>query len=186
MKQPIKEVVTIAGDTLRPGDEVTTLYHHQCVGQVFVIEEMNAYPCCASGVIVLVHLKGEPDRKLTGFKKEGYVQLKPEGIDANWFRKVNNFGTEVDSPPLNSTDMATKKIAPKKKTTVKAAPVKKEPAKKSGPKVAAFDSHKAKLIKDYPQLTEDDFYRYDGEDDQSVLSRVAEKLKVNYEDIAPH
>lgn len=170
-KYPVDTATLRNGITLKIGDEVTTNIYPKCVGQVFVIEEMNEYAACDSGVIILAHLKDDPERKLRGFQKEGYVQLKPEGLDANWFEKVPNFGTEVDSPTINSTVMATKSKSPAKKTAKKAAP------KKGASKSSSFEKQKKQLMKDHKFLTEEDFTRYDGEQDESIFARVTEKVK---------
>lgn len=81
----ITEVMTRDGEVLKMGDEVTTDWHEKCVGQTFVICEMNAWSTCESGVLVVAHLKGDPSRRIEGFKKEG-IDLGPSGIDANHYR----------------------------------------------------------------------------------------------------
>jgi len=75
------------GTELNIGDEVETNYHHTCEGRIFVVCEINPWPQCESGAMVVVHLQGHPDRKILGFKKEG-LDLGPDGIDANWFKKI--------------------------------------------------------------------------------------------------
>jgi hypothetical protein len=60
------------GSELNIGDEVEVIgYHKNCNDQTFM---------------VVVHLKGEPDRKLLGFKKKGFVFQ--DGLDSNYFKKV--------------------------------------------------------------------------------------------------
>lgn len=75
------------GAKLFIGDEVIVKpgLNKKCEGLLFVICQINPYPDCESGSKVVVHLKGSPDRKLLGFKKEGH-DLGPDGIDANWAR----------------------------------------------------------------------------------------------------
>lgn len=75
------------GTELHVGEEVTTDIYSKCVGQVFVVEEINPYEYCESGTMIIVHLKSDPERKMLGFKKEGWVKPGPDGIDANWFKK---------------------------------------------------------------------------------------------------
>ena len=76
------------GNELSIGDEVEVIgYHHTCEGKTFVICEITPYDNCESGAMVLVHLKGEPDRKIVGFQKEGYEFNHPPGLDANYFKK---------------------------------------------------------------------------------------------------
>lgn len=85
---PPQRVKLRDGTTLTMGDEVSTDFHPTCSGLIFVICEMNPFPGqCESGFMIVVHLKGEPDRKILGFKKEG-MDLGPDGIDGNWFRKI--------------------------------------------------------------------------------------------------
>lgn len=75
------------GTELNIGDEVEVVgYHKSCNGNTFIVCEITAYQFCESGFMVVVHLKGEPDRKLLGFKKEGHVFQ--DGLDANYFRKI--------------------------------------------------------------------------------------------------
>lgn len=75
------------GSTLEIDDEVTTEWHHTCIGTVFVVESITAHPgYCESGFLVVVHMKDDPTRKILGLKKEG--KEFPDGIDANHFKKI--------------------------------------------------------------------------------------------------
>lgn len=76
------------GTILAIGDEVETDYHPSCLGRIFVVYEINPWELCESGSMVVVHLQGHPERKILGFKKEGLHLLGPDGIDANWFKKI--------------------------------------------------------------------------------------------------
>lgn len=66
--------------TIDIGDEVETDFHKNCLGRIFVVEEVNPYANCESGFMIVVHLKGHPDRKM-----KGSLGI---GIDANWFKIV--------------------------------------------------------------------------------------------------
>lgn len=76
------------GDVLEIGDEVETNFHPTCKGQLFIICEMNKYQYCESGVLVVAHLKGYPERKITGLRVTSAEGDMPIGIDANWFKKI--------------------------------------------------------------------------------------------------
>jgi len=76
------------GTTLEIGDEVETNFHKSCMGKIFIVCEIHPYDTCESKSMVVVHLKGEPGRRLEGFKKEGHVSDRPLGIDTNWFKKI--------------------------------------------------------------------------------------------------
>lgn len=85
--QILKSVQLRDKTILTMGDEVQTSFHKSCLGKTFIICEMNDFPGgCESGIMLVVHLKGDPERKITGLKKEGYDWV--EGIDANWFKKL--------------------------------------------------------------------------------------------------
>lgn len=73
------------GTVLEIGDEVTTNYHKTCIGQIFIVEAITPYRWCESKTMVLVHLKGDPARKIVGLQKEG-IDNHPPGLDANWFK----------------------------------------------------------------------------------------------------
>lgn len=75
------------GSTLKIGDEVTSTFKG-CAGYTFIVCEINPYEHCESHTRVVVHLKGDESRKILGFKKEGHPLNGPDGIDANWFKKV--------------------------------------------------------------------------------------------------
>lgn len=75
------------GSVLEIGDEVTTNYHKKCIGLTFIVCEINPYPYCESGTLVVAHLKDDPERRIEGLKVEGR-DFGPPGIDANWFCKV--------------------------------------------------------------------------------------------------
>ena len=75
------------GSILEIGDEVETSFKG-CAGYLFIVCEINPYDLCESKAMVVVHLKGDPSRKILGFKKEGYIFNGPDGLDANLFRKV--------------------------------------------------------------------------------------------------
>jgi len=75
------------GSVLEIGDEVVTKFPG-CDGYTFVVCEINHYEHCESKARVVVHLKDDPSRKILGFKKENYHLNGPDGIDANWFVKV--------------------------------------------------------------------------------------------------
>lgn len=68
------------GTELRVGDLVETDYHSKCAGVIFEVEKLTPWETCESGMMVLVHVQGSPDRKL----KTSW----PEGLDANWFKKL--------------------------------------------------------------------------------------------------
>jgi hypothetical protein len=87
--QSVQQVALEDGTILKMGDEVETDLYPQCAGHTFIICQMTPWEHCASKVMVLAHLKGNPERKLVGFKKEGR-DLGPEGIDAGHFKLVNN------------------------------------------------------------------------------------------------
>jgi hypothetical protein len=84
----IQEVLLRSGEILRMGDEVTTSWHDNCDGNVFIVCEITPYEYCDSGYMVVAHLKGDPERKIRGFQKEGFVKPGPDGLDANWFKKI--------------------------------------------------------------------------------------------------
>lgn len=64
-----------------------TYYHKTCEGIVFVIESIDHHTGLSkTGYFVVAHVKGHPERKLLGFKKEGYKFI--DGIDADWFTKL--------------------------------------------------------------------------------------------------
>lgn len=70
------------GTELEIGDEVETSWTVKCLGIIFVVFEIIPWETSESHTMVNVHVKGEPDRVLkstTGL-----------GLDANWFRKINN------------------------------------------------------------------------------------------------
>lgn len=75
------------GSELKIGDEITTNLSKKCEGEIFVVCEINPWPICESGFLVVVYLKSDPERKILGFKKEG-VDLGPDGIDSNYFVRV--------------------------------------------------------------------------------------------------
>ena len=83
------EAIQRDGTKLFIGDEVVVKpgFHKNCEGRTFVVCEINPYPHCESGTMVVVHLKGSPERKIVGFKKEWH-DLGPDGLDANWFFKI--------------------------------------------------------------------------------------------------
>lgn len=69
--------------------EVKPGFNAKCDGLTFVVCEINPFPGqCESGTMVVVHLKGSPDRKILGFKKKGH-DLGPDGLDANWFKLIS-------------------------------------------------------------------------------------------------
>lgn len=74
------------GTELEIGDEVETKFPG-CKGHTFIVCEINPYDCCESGTLVVVHLKGDPERKILGLKKHGHEHW-PDGIDACWFSKI--------------------------------------------------------------------------------------------------
>lgn len=76
------------GAELNIGDEVETKFPG-CRGYTFIVCEINPYEDCESKTRVVVHLKGDPSRKILGFKKDGYHLNGPDGIDTNWFKKIN-------------------------------------------------------------------------------------------------
>jgi hypothetical protein len=83
MRQAIKS----DGSILSVGDEVETTLHPKCAGVVFVVESIEHHPgYCASGYMVVVHVKGHPERKMLGFKKEGLSFI--DGVSADWFTKI--------------------------------------------------------------------------------------------------
>jgi hypothetical protein len=75
----VTEAILRDGSKLVIGDEVTTNWHRDCEGQVFVVCEINHKEACESKAMVLAHLKGHPDRILKGIG---------HGLDANWFKKI--------------------------------------------------------------------------------------------------
>lgn len=75
------------GTTLKINDEVECTAYPQCAGQTFIICEITPWPHCESGFMVVAFLKGDPERKIKGFQKEG-IDLGPAGIDSNHFVKV--------------------------------------------------------------------------------------------------
>jgi hypothetical protein len=77
------------GTRLGLGDEVITDLHAACQGETFIIEQITPHPYCESKTHVLVHLKGNPERKILGFSKPGLFDEDPPGIDANWFLLAN-------------------------------------------------------------------------------------------------
>lgn len=82
-----KQATLRDGSFIAIGDEVSTNYHSSCVGQVFIVAEINDCEVCESKSMIVVHLKDFPDRRIEGFKKEGWVKPFPDGLDANWFKK---------------------------------------------------------------------------------------------------
>ena len=72
-------------DTLEVGDDVTTEFRG-CSGYEFTICEIHPYETCESKAMVVVHLKGYPERVIKSpfAGKNG----RPEGVDANWFKKI--------------------------------------------------------------------------------------------------
>jgi len=74
------------GSRLNLGDEVITNYHESCIGKTFIVCNIIPHAHCESGTLVTVHLKGDEQRKMLGFKKEGMDFS--DGIDANWFKKI--------------------------------------------------------------------------------------------------
>lgn len=91
---------------------------------------------------------------------------------------------------------ATKKSAQKaakntgtKKDTITQPPIKKtppatdQPADEKPVESSDFQKQKETIMGKYPSLTENDFHRYDGEADESVLRRAAERAGVSYEEL---
>jgi len=68
------------GSTLQEGDEVETRFHRSCLGVIFVVESITPYDACASGSMVIAHVKEDPNRKIVG--------SRGMGLDANWFKKI--------------------------------------------------------------------------------------------------
>lgn len=78
--------------------------------------------------------------------------------------------------------MPTKTKAKAKTKAVVHKPKPKRSVKKEAPK-DFVSMNQASLMKKYPQLTEGDFHRYDGEGDESVKSRIAERVGVSVEEL---
>jgi len=87
---PAPELVAVTreGEELRMGDEVTTNYHKDCAGKIFIVCDIVKYDNCESGFMVVVHLKDFPERKILGLKKEGHTFQ--DGLDCNHFNKVKS------------------------------------------------------------------------------------------------
>lgn len=93
----VNEAIKSDGSVLRIGDEVEAKllygngcvkYFRKCEGVVFIVEKIGYHPgCCSTGYMVVVHVKGSPERKMLGFKKEGLTFI--DGLDADWFTKIN-------------------------------------------------------------------------------------------------
>lgn len=67
-----------------PGEEVTTEFHENCIGQTFVVARVHSANNCGSKFLVVAHLKGFPDREIKGV----IIDEVNFGIDSAWFKKV--------------------------------------------------------------------------------------------------
>jgi len=79
------------GTELNIGDEVETGFHKKCEGEIFVVSEIHPWSSCESKTLILVHLKGHPDRPLKSQfagRVEADGSVRPPGIDANWFKPL--------------------------------------------------------------------------------------------------
>lgn len=65
------------GVEIKVGQQVTTDFHPECVGRVFIVIKFTPYNC-ESGYMCLTHLDGAQDRELKG--SSGL------GLDTNWFK----------------------------------------------------------------------------------------------------
>ncbi len=73
------------GTELTVGMDVTTNYRG-CKGHEFTICEIHPYQHCESGFFVVLHLKGDPARRIKSpfAGKDG----RPDGFDCNWVTPI--------------------------------------------------------------------------------------------------
>lgn len=65
------------------GDEVTCSFTG-CSNSFFIVARIHSADICASRVLIVAHLKGDPKREIKGNTIDGINY----GIDSGWFKKI--------------------------------------------------------------------------------------------------
>lgn len=76
----VKQATLRNGDVIDLNEEVTCHFNSKMEGHRFIIFEMTYVENAESKVACKAHLKGFPERVIK--------TITPEGLDANWFKKI--------------------------------------------------------------------------------------------------